>query len=135
MHKKNRNLFKNSGSNEHGFTLIEVLIAMAIFSIGILGVAAMQTTAAGGNSSARRVTNIANVAADHVERLISLPYNHASLNNGSRTGPGATDYSVTWTVTDDTPVTGTKTLRVTVQALAIDTAKTVTIQQIKADII
>ena len=134
MYKKNRNLFKNSG-NEHGFTLIEVVIAMAIFSIGILGVAAMQTTAAGGNSSARRVTNIANVAADHVERLISLPYNHASLNNGSHTGPGATDYSVTWTVTDDTPVTGTKTLRVTVQAQAIDTAKTVTIQQIKADII
>ena len=134
MHKKNRNLFKNSG-NEHGFTFIEVVIAMAIFSIGILGVAAMQTTAAGGNSSARRVTNIANVAADHVERLISLPYNHTDLDSGSHNGPAATEYSVNWTVTDDTPVSGTKTLRVTVQAKAIDTEKTVTIQQIKADII
>ena len=135
MHKKNRNLFKNSGSNEHGFTFIEVVIAMAIFSIGILGVAAMQTTAAGGNSSARRVTNIANVAADHVERLISLPYNHNDLDNGNHDIPDATEYSVSWTVTDDTPVSGTKTLRVTVQAKAIDTEKTVTIQQIKADII
>lgn len=135
MYQKNRNLFKNSGSNEHGFTFIEVVIAMAIFSIGILGVAAMQTTAAGGNSSARRVTNIANVAADHVERLISLPYNHTCLNNGNHNGPVAPDYLVNWTVTNNTPLTGTKTLRVTVRARAIDTQKTVTIQQIKADII
>ncbi len=130
MYQKNRNLFKNSG-NEHGFTLIEVLIAMAIFSIGILGVAAMQTTAANGNSSARRVTNIANVAADYVERLISLPYNDLA-NGNDNTG---TEYSVNWTVTDDTPLTGTKTLQVTVQALAIDTEKTVTIEQIIAEII
>ncbi len=135
MHQKNRNLFKNSGSNEHGFTFIEVVIAMAIFSIGILGVAAMQTTAAAGNSSARRVTNITNVAADHVERLISLPYNHTDLGSGNHAGPVAPEYSVNWTVTDDTPVSGTKTLWVTVQARAIDTKKTVTIQQIKADII
>ncbi len=134
MYQKSRNKFK-SAKNEHGFTLIEVLTAMAIFSIGILGVFAMQTTAANGNSSARRVTNIATVAADHVERLILLPYDHDDLDGGNHVGPVAPDYSVTWTITDDIPVTGTKTLQVTVQALAIDTDKTVTIENIIPEII
>ena len=32
-------------NNFRGFTLMEVMMAMAIFSIGILGVAKLQTTA------------------------------------------------------------------------------------------
>ena len=37
----------------HGFTLIEVLIAMAIFSIGILAVGAMQISSTNSNAGAR----------------------------------------------------------------------------------
>ncbi len=36
-----------------GFTMVEVLIALAVFSIGILAVFAMQTTAINQNASTR----------------------------------------------------------------------------------
>ena len=38
-----------------GFTLIEVLIAMAIFSLGMLAVGTLQITSTNSNASARRL--------------------------------------------------------------------------------
>jgi type IV pilus assembly protein PilV len=84
-----------------GFTLIEVLIVMTIFSIGILAVAAMQMTSTKGNASARRMTEAIAFAENHVENLMRLPYGHADLNptnnpHVSSQGP----YSVNWNVTE-----------------------------------
>lgn len=42
---------KKTIMNEKGFTLLEVMIAMAIFSIGILGTVAMQYLVVAGNTS------------------------------------------------------------------------------------
>ena len=42
--------------NDSGFTLIEVLIAISILAVGLLGVAAMQTSAIQVNSAAGRMT-------------------------------------------------------------------------------
>jgi prepilin-type N-terminal cleavage/methylation domain-containing protein len=50
-----------------GFTLIEVLIAMTIFAVGILGVAAMQLTSVRGNTSAGNVTANTFIGEDRVE--------------------------------------------------------------------
>ena len=63
-----------------GFTLIEVLMVMTIFSIGILAVAAMQITSTKGNASARRMTEASALAKKHVENLMRLPYDHVDLN-------------------------------------------------------
>jgi prepilin-type N-terminal cleavage/methylation domain-containing protein len=84
-----------------GFTLIEVLIVMAIFSTGILAVAAMQMTSTKGNASARRMTEATALAEKQIENLMQLPYDHADLdptNNPhvSTQGP----YSVNWNVTE-----------------------------------
>jgi type IV pilus assembly protein PilV len=84
-----------------GFTLIEVLIVMSIFSIGILAVAAMQMTSTKGNASARRMTEATALAEKKIENLLQLPYDHADLdpiNNShvSTQGP----YSVNWNVTE-----------------------------------
>ena len=59
--------------NDHGFSLIEVLIAMAIFSVGILGVATMQISSVKGNATAGGITDIATAASDKIEELMSLP--------------------------------------------------------------
>lgn len=139
---------------DKGFTLIEVLIAMAILSIGILGVAAMQIRGINGNTNAGRVTSQASWAGNHIESIISLPYSHADLVAGDHSvasgnltaatdgidnnGNGQIDetgetgnVAISWNVTDDTPVDNTKTITVQV----VGTNKTVTFDFIKADII
>jgi type IV pilus modification protein PilV len=55
-----------------GFTLIEVLIVIAIFSIGILGAMAMQTSAVGTNATTRKSTLAVEYATDTMERLMQI---------------------------------------------------------------
>ena len=95
--------------NQDGFAIIEVLIAMAIFAIGILGVAAMQIGAVNGNAGARKSTELANWATAQVESLMSEPYD--TVGDGNRTeGP----YTLQWTVSAaDVPIENTKTINVT----------------------
>ena len=72
-----------SNGNQKGFSLIEILIAMAIFAFGILAVAAMQIKAIQGNSFAGGMTEATNVAQNKMEELIALPYNDAHLTDES----------------------------------------------------
>ena len=60
--------------NEKGFTLIEVLIAITVFAIGLLAVAAMQISSVKGNSSALDLTEAVNVAQDRLEDLLARNY-------------------------------------------------------------
>ena len=53
-------------TNVKGFTLIEVLIGMVIFSVGILAVAALQVSSTKGNSSARRITEATALAESQI---------------------------------------------------------------------
>ena len=102
-----------------GFTLIEVLIVMAIFSIGILAVATMQMTSTKSNASARRITEETALAENQIENLMQLSYDHADLdpaNNPHESIQGP--YTINWNVTEiDLDTDGTndsKTVNVTV---------------------
>lgn len=75
-------------NNQSGFTLLEVLIALFIFSIGILGVNAMQLTSIQGNSKAQRLSEASNAAADQIESFLSLAYDAAALNDIDGDGTG-----------------------------------------------
>jgi type IV pilus assembly protein PilV len=81
MHRKQHNkvLFCN---DSQGYSLIEVLIAMAVFSIGILAIFSMQITATNSNALARGMTENYNCALDKAEELLALPFNDVNLNNG-----------------------------------------------------
>jgi prepilin-type N-terminal cleavage/methylation domain-containing protein len=84
-----------------GFTLIEVLIVMAIFSIGILAAGAMQMTSTRGNASARRITEATAHAESQIENLMQQSYYHADLDpvsnpHESSQGP----YTINWNVTE-----------------------------------
>ena len=76
-----------------GFTLIEVLIAMAVFAIGILAIFSMQVTSISSNALARGLTENYTGAMDKVEELLALQYNDPSgqLNVGTHNEPQATD--------------------------------------------
>ncbi len=67
------------GKNNHqpGFTIIEVLIALAIFAVGILAVGSMQISAINTNAGARNSTTLVTMAKDRVEELMALDYDDA----------------------------------------------------------
>jgi len=91
---------KKSNYKERGFTLIEVLIALAIFSIGILGVGTMQLRSTSGNTSARIRTEASIWAQDRVETLMLLSYGDALLATGAHNlNEGL--YTVNWMVWDN----------------------------------
>lgn len=98
-------------SNE-GFTLVEVMIGMAIFLIGFLAIGTMQISAINGNASAREATEAATRATDQLETLIALPY--ASIVSGGPVTVGDGAYTVSWAVVDGTPLPNTKAITVTV---------------------
>ena len=74
MNKKIYLINSNMLAGNRGFTIIEVLMAMAIFLIGFLAVGSMQISAVNGNKSARMRTSASVLAADIVEQLMRCPY-------------------------------------------------------------
>ena len=78
--------------NNKGFSLIEILIAVSIFSIGILAVATMQIAAINGNKVARKNTKAVTWSSDRADRLLSLPYTHADLVPGPYNIPASPDF-------------------------------------------
>ncbi len=105
--KKKKN---NHGIDNKGFTLVEVMIGMAIFVIGYLAVASMQLVAIKGDASARKTTEAATLATDQLETLMVLPYDN--IESGGPVTQGA--YTISWQVADNTPLPHTKTITVTV---------------------
>lgn len=99
--------------NNQGSSLMEVMIAMAIFVIGFLAVSSMQLMAIRGNAGAREATEAATRATSQLETLIALPYDR--IATGGPVTQGA--YTTSWNVADDTPLTNIKTITITVNWL------------------
>ncbi len=119
--------------NKHpaGFTLIEVLISITVFAIGILAVITMQTTGVSGNARAQNISEATNLAADQVEDFLNTAYSaivdgagtnagQAGLNDGMTAGTTADgsavsgNYNIYWNVWNNAPALNCKTIRVIV---------------------
>jgi len=113
-----------------GFTLIEALLAVSILSIGLLAIAAMQTSAIKVNSSANYLSKRSTWAQDKLEELVALPYSNTNLDIGDH-GPETTsdNHTIEWNVVAG-PVSDTK--QVTVTATKGD--KTTQMRFLKADL-
>lgn len=127
---------------DHGFTLIEVMIAIAIFSIGFLAISSMQITSINENASSRLRTEATALAIRMNERLMMLPYSDAFLASGDHPAdqpiPAGFDsesrYSVSYFIKDATPTANTKTIQVQVSWEARGRTNTVTIDSIRVDL-
>ncbi len=61
-------------SNEDGFSLIEVLIAIVILTVGLLSLAQMMVLATNANTLSGRMTSCSAVAKERLERLKAVPF-------------------------------------------------------------
>lgn len=110
-------------SNESGFTIIEVLIAVAMFSIGLMAMGALQAGSLMGTGDIARRTEAWTIIDEHVGLLKRLPFytdippnppaNHPpwlvagdfpahTINMPAP--PAAPRYTVHWRVRDDEPI-------------------------------
>ena len=113
--KKQHTVLAKIKSNKQGFTLLEIIIALSILSIGLLGLASLQLTAIRGKAFAEDFSKEEILAASRMRSLLALPYTDADLTAGSHTDPSPpSGYEVTWQVSDNDPVKSTKTIVLTV---------------------
>lgn len=147
-------------SNAAGFTLLEVLIALVILAVGILGVATMQISSIQGNSKGRQISEATSVASALLENLLAREYADTCLIDVTADGdaglddpfadrdlphPTSTDpddcidvpipvpqgYNLFWNIAEDWPDDRTKTIRVFVDGPQI---QMFSMDMIKADI-
>ncbi|WP_316346868.1 prepilin-type N-terminal cleavage/methylation domain-containing protein [Desulfuromonas acetoxidans] len=123
---------KTTSNKEAGFSLIELLVALTIFAIGLLALAGMQVTALRGNSHAHGVTVLTALADGIIEDLwarsgddevvisetagaVSWPADFNDPDTAQEWNiEGAGLCTATYQVTLDTPIVGVSTIVVEV---------------------
>jgi type IV pilus modification protein PilV len=102
-------------SQQDGFTLMEVLVAMLLLTIGLLGVANLTIGVIKGNSYSKNVTTATVVAQQQIEQAQRLGYTNSNSLAGSATvSMGGTSFTRNTTVTDGSPATNMKSVSVAV---------------------
>jgi prepilin-type N-terminal cleavage/methylation domain-containing protein len=73
MMDMNKKYYFNIASDHAGFTIIEILIAIAIFSIGFMAVGALQTSSLMSVGTSQDKTRAIQILDAHVEELKRIP--------------------------------------------------------------
>ena len=90
-----------AGAKEGGFTIVEVIIALMILTVGILAVASLSATAIWQTRRGDDLTNSALAAAQVLDGVAVLPFDSVAVGTYTDTVSfGPVDYVVQWTVTD-----------------------------------
>lgn len=101
-----------------GFSLIEVLIALVILAIALLGLAGLMVTTTKNNSFGNHMTEAATFAQDKLEELRVTPWDNVAMGADTVVSTGI-NYSRNWTVStlpnpSPPPVDFLKTVSITV---------------------
>ena len=97
--------------------MLEVLIALTIFSFALLALAAMATTVIRGNSYSHKVSTATTLAQDKIEAIKNLNYSSIASQAGTEnygTITGYLKFRRQVTVVTDSPVSNAATITVTV---------------------
>lgn len=135
-------------TDHSGFTLIEVMVAMCVLTIGIFSLFSMQTTSTLSNIKASNITAASNWAMDSMEKIIEMDYDEfEDVNDDGAAGLDERDnpdeqstsdddmYTIYLNVAEDTPIEGCKTLRVHIEDNNHLMKNVVTYQYIKEKVI
>jgi prepilin-type N-terminal cleavage/methylation domain-containing protein len=111
------NPVRTASGESRGFTLIELMVALVLFALGTLALAALIPTGAGVVTGAGQNTRASELCALKMEQLLDTPYSDSLLIAGTHQDPDNPypgSYHVSWVVEDNQPYTDCK--RITVYA-------------------
>ena len=116
-----------------GFTLLEVLIAMVVFSVGMLALAAMSSVVIKGNDSSNRLTVATIMAEAKLGQLANTAYADLAAE-AVASSAWDSRFNIEVGVTDPGPEAGTKELAVTVTWTGADgNDRTLSLSTIRGD--
>lgn len=97
-------------ADSKGFTLLEAMIGLVVFSVGILGMAALQTTAVNSNTLAEDVQQNTVAAMAAIEELMATDFIDERLDDGKTDCEWSPDgrYQTCATSKDHKALPGTK---------------------------
>ncbi len=101
------------GRDLRGFTLLELMITLVVLAIGVLALGQLMPAGSRALNRSRSMTSGTAFAAQKLEDLKALAWTDAGLTAGSHSDATG-KYTRSWTVTDNTPLAGTKKVEVTV---------------------
>ena len=120
--------------NNKGFTLVEIMIAVFILVIALLGLISVTVMVIKGNSFSKTMTTATTLAEGKMEQLKNTgsasKIGYDTLAGGTDTGESI--YTRTWTVTGNTPAAGMKTVEVKVEWKWQNVDRNVTLRSIIA---
>ncbi len=110
----------NKIANSSGFTLIEIMIAMFVLAVGLLGAAGVVITVINGNALSKEITTATTLAQDKMEDIINLGYSGTPSSDTTTTEDynSITYYPTYKRVADvdvDSPAAAIKTVEVKVE--------------------
>jgi len=115
----------NLSKDSKGFSMLEVLIAICLLTVAIMGLATLQSRGIRGNDLGNRTTQAIALAQDRLEQLINsgsgtnYPLTPTAStpdpnNPIDETGSGGGIFTRVWQIQDNTPVNGSQTIPATV---------------------
>jgi len=93
-------LILNSLKTAKGFSLIEIVIALLILAVCLLGLAGLMATTLRNTSFGGHLTEAATFAQDKLEQLRAAPWASILTGADTRTGSTGINYSRSWAVAD-----------------------------------
>ena len=92
-----------------GFSLLEILVALALFSIASVALTLGVTTTIRANNTSEHLTQATILAQDKLEALLAAAPIFTAGSDTPRVG-----FSRTWTIADDTPSVGVSQIVVSI---------------------
>jgi prepilin-type N-terminal cleavage/methylation domain-containing protein len=117
-------------SDSRGFTLIEVLLTVALIAVSLLAMATMSVTSYQNVGRGSEQTTGVMLATQRMEWLRNQPYTSTSLNAGTTTTTLMSPYdgySRTTTIVDNTPIAGMKQVTIQIGAPSGRTVRVVSL--------